>query len=244
MNLFDPDPSLRWLFCFTHPDDEIAICAWMRTLVLAGAEVHACWSHSTPVREAEARAGMAKVGVPGEHLRFFGARDQGVVDEIDRLVPLYTQLGVEASPDRVVVGAFEQGHIDHDATNLIVSLALPEATTIEFPLYHPYTTRMPTINEFTDPKGQEQFELSPELQRFKLDFAKTFPSQNIWRLLVLNELRGMLMFRRAGLLRRERLRRQTHFDFLSPNLPQGMSIRVQKSAIWKRWLAAVEPHLK
>ena len=48
MTLFDADIGERWLFCMTHPDDEISICAWIRRLTDAGVDVFLSWTHSTP----------------------------------------------------------------------------------------------------------------------------------------------------------------------------------------------------
>jgi hypothetical protein len=49
---FDPDPSLRRLFCFTHPDDELGIAAWVRRLTGGNNEATVAPASSlTPVTE-------------------------------------------------------------------------------------------------------------------------------------------------------------------------------------------------
>jgi LmbE family N-acetylglucosaminyl deacetylase len=73
--IFDPDPTLRWAFCMTHPDDEISICAWIKWLAENGNDVFLSWTHSNPSREREARAAAALMGVPEDRLMFFDAPD-------------------------------------------------------------------------------------------------------------------------------------------------------------------------
>src|SRR5436309_3061988 len=109
--VFDVDPNLRWAFCMTHPDDEISICAWIKRLVENGNEVFLSWTHSTPSREAEARAAAALMGITEEHLTFFEAPDAGVVDHLGTLLPRFADFLTRIRPDRVCCGAFEQGHI-------------------------------------------------------------------------------------------------------------------------------------
>src|SRR5438445_654803 len=66
MSVFEP--GFRWLFCLTHPDDEIAIGAWIRRLTKSGCDVFLSWSHDTPIREEEARAAAEMLGVPQNRL--------------------------------------------------------------------------------------------------------------------------------------------------------------------------------
>ena len=240
MTCFDPNPNLRWLFCFTHPDDEIAMAGWLRVLAEAGAEVHVAWTHSNPVREAEARDAMHHLGVPGERLTFLGATDQHVVDEIPQLLPRFRELGQAVRPDRVVCGAFEQGHIDHDATNFIVKKSMNSALILEFPLYHPYSRRLMTVNRFASATGQEILPLSRTQQKHKTLTAKKYPSQRIWQILWWYEALGYLTFQPKRLFADERLRVQTHFDYRRPNLPPNMAEEVQRTSTWHRWLAAMQ----
>lgn len=232
--IFDLDPSLRWAFCMTHPDDEISICAWIKRLVENGNEVFVSWTHSKPEREREARAAAALMGVHQDRLHFFGAPDQGVVDHIGELIGPFRDWFKRVQPDRVCCGAFEQGHIDHDATNYIVNHAF-SGPIFEIPFYHTYLVRVQRFNRFADPRGEEVRMLEIDEQKFKKMIAKQYPSQNIWTLLLLYEAYQTVKLNRKELASKERMRLQTHKDFLSPNLPPRLAGRVRGCAIWQRW---------
>jgi hypothetical protein len=79
-----------------------------------------------------------------------------------------------------------------------------------------------------------------EEQKFKVDFAKQYPSQTIFRNLVLNELRRTVIAPKEKPLRAtERMRLQTHKDFLAPHLPEPLAGKVRSCAKWQRWEKAV-----
>jgi len=236
--IFDPDPHLRWAFCMTHPDDEISICGWIKWLVENGNEVFVSWTHSTPEREGEGRATAALMGVKQDHLRFFGAPDGNVVDHIERLVPEFSEWFAFARPDRVCCGAFEQGHIDHDATNFIVHQAF-QGLVFEIPFYHTYLVKLQRINRFADHRGEEIRHLDKFEQRFKKLIARQYPSQNIAGLLFWYEVFQAITLRKFELARTERMRMQTHKDFLQPNLPPRLASRVRECDLWRRWERAI-----
>lgn len=238
MTAFDLDPKLRWLFCMTHPDDEISICAWIRTLVKNGNPVYVSWTHSNPVRKSEAHAVALLLGIPPTHLFFFGATDGGACDEILSLEPRFAEMMQRVKPDRVACGAFEQGHIDHDTTNYLVNHTF-KGPIFEIPFYHTYLTRLQRLNRFSSRVGEEVRELAPELQQFKKLIARQYPSQNIWKVLLWYEIYSNARLRPAVLIRTERMRLQSHQDFMAPNHPPRLSARVAKSAAWKRWCSAV-----
>jgi len=240
---FDLDPRHRWLICATHPDDELAIVAWMRRLVVAGADVFVSYTHHTPVREREGRANMARVGITDERQFYLGGSDGRIAEEIGILLPEFERLAKEIAPTRVVCGAFEQGHIDHDATNLLVNRAFDHAEVYEMPLYHTYLRRLQTLNRFADPFGEDVISLTPDERRFKVECARGFPSQRIWPILVGYEALGRLTFRPPHLAETERMRRQKILDYSSPNLPISLAERVKRSATWRRWIDAVGPWL-
>lgn len=219
----------------THPDDEISICAFIRRLTAQGHEVYMSWTHTTPVREKEGRMAAARLGVPDENLFAFGATDGKVCDEMVSLLPRFEKMMNDVAPDRVCCGAFEQGHIDHDSTNLLVHLSFT-GPIFEIPFYHPYTTRLQTMNAFSEPeKVHEELRLEPEEVRFKKDFAKLFPSQNIWSVLFWYEAYQITQLKRPELARRELMRLQTHKDFLAPQLPPKLAARVGASQKWAHW---------
>ena len=239
MKLFDPDPSLSWLFCLTHPDDEISIAAWIRHLTSIGATVYLSWTHSIPVREAEARAGANRVGVLPANLYFWGATDGSVCDELAQLRPKFEQMMREVRPDRVACGAFEQGHLDHDSTHWLVTHSF-DGPVLEIPFYHPYCVRLQTLNRFSDPTNEEIRHHSMEERRFKKTFARGFPSQNILSILVGYEVWHWTRLRRARLAHAERMRLWPNQPYTEPAHPEHIADRVRSDPQWRRWLRAEE----
>ena len=178
--------------------------------------------------------------VPEGRLAYFDARDNCVCDQLVSLLPQFQDLIMRLKPGRVCCGAFEQGHLDHDATNLLVNKSFA-GPIFEIPFYYTYLTRRPIVNRFASDLGQEILPLSKAEQGFKVRFARQYPSQGIWRNLLLDEARRVLTRPSAERLKKsERMRLQTHKDFLSPNLPQPLAERVRRSEKWRRWEAAVK----
>jgi LmbE family N-acetylglucosaminyl deacetylase len=247
MRLFDPDPRLRWLFCLTHPDDELAIAGWIARLAAAGAEVHLSWTTATPERRWEARDAAGVLGLALDRLHFLNGRDRGVETQLADLYPEFSALIETVSPHRIVSGAFEQGHLDHDATNFLVAMAASGAscpqvpTLLETPFYHAYCQPIPTMNRFAAPsQTEERWELAASEILLKRRLARCYPSQNIFGNAVYYRLLQILRGEAEPLGAVERLRVQTHFDFLTPNLPPPWQARVQATARWKKWLAALD----
>lgn len=238
MRAFDPDPSIRWLFAMTHPDDELSVAAWIHRLTTAGSEVFMSWMHSTPEREEEARHAADLVGVKQDRLSFFASPDGRVLEDIPGLLPLFIAQVKEVRPGRVVCGAFEQGHLDHDATNFLVNRTF-SGPVFEAPWYHTYAQRIQTVNRFADPAGEEAMELTREEREFKSRLSRCYPSQRIRDLLVWYRIYGVLSGRSVDLLSTERLRLQTHKDFLTPNLPERIARKVKRTSKWKRWEAFI-----
>jgi LmbE family N-acetylglucosaminyl deacetylase len=238
MKLFNPDPSLRWLFCMTHPDDEISICAWIHRLTRQGASVYMSWTHSNPIREREARAAAHLLGVPQENLFFFEATDGSACQEMPDLLPQFYDLMDKVQPDRVCCGAFEQGHLDHDSTNFLVNHTF-KGLILEIPFYHTYTTRLQTLNRFSDPRGEEILWLDLDEQKMKRTIARQYPSQNIWSVLLSYEVWQNTKLRPMTLAKSERMRLQGKPDFLRPNHPPRIARRVIGSPKWRRWRRSV-----
>lgn len=246
--LFDPDPRLRWLFCMTHPDDELAIAGWIRRLTKSGADVHLSWTTSNAERRWEAHDVAEAIGVPTPHRHFLPGRDREVETQLAELLPEFARLIARVEPDRIVVGAFEQGHLDHDATNLLSAIACSQspagprrALLLETPLYHAYCQLVPTLNRFAvSGESDEELRLDEEEIEFKTRLATRYPSQNIWANLafyrLLQRLRGETEL--AG--RVERLRIHRHSDFRTPNLSEPLAARVHKASRWRRWIAALD----
>ncbi len=238
MKLFDPDPTQRWLFCMTHPDDEISICAWIRRLTRLGVPVHMSWTHSNAIREREGRTAAHLLGVPQERLHFFAATDGSACDEMAELLPQFLDLMDRVQPTRVCCGAFEQGHIDHDTTNFLVSQAYG-GLILEIPFYHTYVTRLQTLNRFSDPRGQEILHLDLDEQRFKKVVARQYPSQNIWNVLLWYEISQNARLRPMTLAHTERMRMKGDTNYMRPNHPSLLARKVSRSDTWRRWRRAV-----
>lgn len=239
MKLFDPDPNLRWLFAMTHPDDELAICGWIRRLTALGAQVTLSWSHNTPEREYEARQVAKLLHVADENLVFHQGPDRCLEQHMTELALSFRRMFQNVQPDRVVVGAFEQGHLDHDATNRVVQ-ATYDGIILETPLYHSYCNPIPVINRFASSTGEELLELLPYEFELKRKAAQSYPSQSIWGNLVWYSLLQRIKGDREQIGAVERLRLQTHTDFRTPNLPPKLARRVERTGRWQRWCAALE----
>ena len=236
---FVGNPSLRWLFCLTHPDDELSVAVWIRRCVRNGCEVWLSWTHATPVRESEARAVAHMLGVPLERLTFHGGTDGSVCDEMGTLLSSFRAMMDRVRPDRVVCGAFEQGHLDHDATHWLVTHAF-DGPVLEAPFYHVYTGRVQTMNRFSDPTGQETIRPTLEERAFKRHLARQYPSQNIWSVLLWYELvhQGARL-RPFRLAFSERLRLWPGGSYHRPAHGLGLARKVRRSAKWRRWLRAL-----
>ena len=155
------------------------------------------------------------------------------------LLPSFRTMFQIVKPDRVVAGAFEQGHLDHDATNLLVNRTF-DGLILETPLYHAYCRAIPTMNRFASPEGEELLELLPHEVTLKRRVAQSYPSQAIWSNLVWYGMLQRIKGDREPIGSIERLRLQTHSDYRTPNLPPALTAQVLKTNRWKRWIEAVE----
>jgi hypothetical protein len=243
-----------------------------------GSEIHLSWTHRTPAREEEARAFAAEVGVPESNLHFHAGEDGRVCEQLGELLPSFQAMMAEVRPDVVVCAAFEQGHLDHDATHWLVTHSF-DGPVFEYPMYHPYTRRIQTMGRFEEPAGfrypfplpgqgegargwrfrrradlapggrfeptasdpgiEEILALTPEEGRFKNRLSKTYRSQNIRSVVLWYSIYRCLCLKPAQLRRYERLRPVEGVDYLTPNLPAPLRGEVERSEMWRRWVAAV-----
>jgi LmbE family N-acetylglucosaminyl deacetylase len=126
------------LFVLAHQDDEIAFAARMRQLLRDGWEISVAYLTNgirPDVRDGEARAALACIGVDLARVQFFGFPDGSLVDHLDdALQRLERVTGVDA----VYCLAWEGGHQDHDASHLVAAAiaARRGAPCFETPLYH------------------------------------------------------------------------------------------------------------
>jgi LmbE family N-acetylglucosaminyl deacetylase len=235
---FDPNPRLRWLFCLAHPDDELAVCAWIRVLTSVGASVTLSWMHDTAVREREARAVAQRLGVPEGQLYFHHAPDGNLIDDLPRWQESLREVVMAVEPDRVVTLAFEQGHLDHDATNFLVNQVF-SGPVFEFPMYHGYHSNIMPLNEFGSDEPYDTYALDSDQSALKRTLLNAYPSQTIRRNVVGYGWYRRLTLRPVYLDRRELLRPQTHRDWLRPNLRPYIARKVIRSARWQRWVKAM-----
>jgi len=241
MTLFDYSRR-RWLFCMTHPDDEISICLWIKKLVDNGNEVFLSWTHSNAIREAEARKVSALLGVPEENLVFHSASDGVICKEFADLLPKFAEMMGKVQPDVVVCGAFEQGHVDHDTTNVLVNMTF-KGDVMEVPFYHTYMTRFQEMNVFSDTSDQSILVLEKGEASLKRTIAKQYRSQNIWSVLFLFEAWQVLRGRQIQLAKREVMRVQQHKMFRIPNHPSYIVSALEKNETWQWWCDHVLPHV-
>lgn len=240
MTAYDDDPGLTWLFHPTHPDDELAFAGWIRHLVQQGATVHMAWTHHTPVRRAEAVAAATRLGVSSKRLHFLDGTDGCCCEELARLLPLFEETMAMVRPDRVVCGAFEQGHLDHDATAWLVRRTFG-GPVFEAPFYHTYVRpRWQRIGRFSEPSREEVRCLPESERRLKIELARAYPSQSIRRIVTAYELSHRAVGRPPNLYKWERLREMRVEDWRRPAHPASLAARVARSPRWRRWLATME----
>ena len=138
------------LFVLAHQDDEIAMAARMKYLIREGWTLSVAYLTNgiTPeVRDDEARAALACIGVDLSLVHFFGFPDGSLVDHLDEA---FQRIEKIVDVDTVYCLAWEGGHHDHDASHLV---AMAFATRrdipcIEMPLYHGHRTPGPVFRSF------------------------------------------------------------------------------------------------
>ncbi len=233
------------MFCFAHPDDEFFCCATLKRLVEKGCEVFCAWGVATPRREEESLEAVKLLGVPSLRLRFAYFPDGRVVDDLPEYVAFWEQILQDIRPVRVFLPAFECGHLDHDATNFALAYAVQRlgmpSSLIEFPLYHTYLTRIPTVGRFAGGDEEETVWLSPEEQNLKRRVLSCYRSQRLPWLLKMYGLLVTMGMKPSGLWESERFRPLRCPRYDSPPLPASLARRVERSPQWRRFVQGVSP---
>jgi len=226
----------QWGFVFPHPDDEISIIGWMSHLVQHGISVSALWMHSTPVREAESRAVMERVGATD--LTFLAAPDGHLADTLQEWEPhLQSWFACRAITHPVTV-AFEQGHLDHDATNWLVNRNSCGPVR-EVPLYHPYSRKILRANAFAGQGISESRTLNSDEFQLRCSLLESYPSQRIGT--ILRTYRAVhRLFGNPDPFRIERMRIQTWTKFDTPNHADPLRQEILQSQPWARWISALK----
>ena len=126
------------LFVLAHQDDEIATATRMCYLLREGWTISVAYLTNggrPEVRNDEARAALACIGVDLTRVDFMDVPDGSLVDYLDRgLERIERVKGV----DEVYCLAWEGGHQDHDASHLVaVAFATRRGVPcFEMPVYH------------------------------------------------------------------------------------------------------------
>ncbi len=234
LQCFDSDPNLRWVFFFAHPDDELAVAAWLKRLVAASVDVTCCWAHATPIREQESRKAVARIA-PSVPMRFADFPDGNLVDVLCDLKRWVSDQIAEARPDRVVVTAYEQGHLDHDSLSYAVS-QMATCPVLEYPMYHHYGRWIQRISRYADPTGEEILRLTQEETNWKRALLDCYPSQTVRRNIRLAESASKLIGAPSTLLAEERLRIQPTID-PTRTVHSGRDAQmIERTREWRRWL--------
>jgi LmbE family N-acetylglucosaminyl deacetylase len=217
---------MRRLFLFAHPDDEIAVAAWMRR---EGA--FAWWAHHTPVRRDESLRVAERLGI--EAVGFGDLPDGGMQEAILDLAAQVEAVLKATAPDEVVVPSFEHGHPDHDALHYTARLCWP-GPLWEFPMYRPLAPGQ-AIQRYV--RGEDKrIPLTLDEVRLKFDLTFAYPSQRIGRI-----LRAHARFvPGAGTIRWERYRVQESLDYRQPNASPRVARWLMRTGRWERWLRALE----
>lgn len=240
MQAFDDSPNHRWCFVFAHPDDELAILAWMAHLVTVGASVRALWLHSTPIREAESRSAMNLIGLPGDHMKFLTFPDGDFIDHFDPIIAAVREFVSEHKPDRVVTMAFEQGHLDHDTVHFACRSVF-NGSVLEYPMYWAYYRGFMHLNEFCDGIGESRA-LDATEQNLKRQAVQLYPSQTIRRNILWYGIYRRLIGKSIAFEGRELLRIATVTDFSKTVHTGKIAERILRSKNWARWSDAIARH--
>ncbi len=137
------------LFVFAHQDDEIAAAARIGYLLRSGATITCVYltngegrRASSATRDAESRRVLERLGVDLARVHFVGSEeripDGSLVMHLDHALALL-ESRVEEPVDEVWCLAWEGGHQDHDASQLVAAAFAARRglleRTFELPLY-------------------------------------------------------------------------------------------------------------
>ncbi|MEA2488748.1 MAG: N-acetylglucosamine malate deacetylase 1 [Acidobacteriota bacterium] len=154
---------MHLLFVFAHQDDEVAVATRILDALRSGATVSCVYltngeGHHAPshIRDEETRQVLLRLGIDLARVYFLGSQHaipDGALHHhlADALALLEAQ--IPEPVDEVVTLAWEGGHHDHDAAQLVaVAFAAPRGLlprTYEMPLYHGYRLPGPLFRTLT-----------------------------------------------------------------------------------------------
>lgn len=161
------------LCVLAHQDDEMAMACRILDAVRTGNRVRCVyltdgggWGTDASRRDDESRAVLAALGVPADDVFVVGG-DERVPDGklATALEPTWEHLRALTAGwtvDELYCPAYEGGHMDHDAANLL-ALALADALAApggvrQFPLYNGWGTRGPLFRVMHPSPGMGEVE--------------------------------------------------------------------------------------
>jgi LmbE family N-acetylglucosaminyl deacetylase len=117
------DPGAA-LFLLAHHDDEVFCAGELAAALAGGRRVKLLWATAGGLapaarRLAEGRRVQRLLALPDADVRLLGLPDQRAVEHLDRLTA--EAAGMMDGVDAVYVTAWEGGHPDHDAMNLVAA---------------------------------------------------------------------------------------------------------------------------
>lgn len=112
------------LFLLAHHDDEVFCAGALAAALAAGRRVKLLWATAGGLapaarRLAEGRRVQRLLALPDADVRLLGLPDQHAVEHLDRLAA--EAAGMMDGVTEVYVTAWEGGHPDHDAMNLVAA---------------------------------------------------------------------------------------------------------------------------
>jgi LmbE family N-acetylglucosaminyl deacetylase len=144
------------LCVLAHQDDELAMGCRILEVVRRGGRVRCIyltdgsgWGVEPSRRDEESRTVLAALGVADEDIHFVGEDDRvadgRLVTALDSIWERLSALTRSWTVDELLCPAYEGGHMDHDAAN-VVAIALRQQLAVtaevrQFPFYNGWGTR-------------------------------------------------------------------------------------------------------
>lgn len=239
MIAFDDSVSIRWLFLFAHPDDELALAGWLSHLQNRAVPFRIVYLSRTQVRMQEAQSALDGLGIPLDEVFFESFPDGHFCERIAELTRAVRAHIDAFAPDRVVACAFEQGHLDHESVRFAVSRCW-SGTTLEFPEYWPYSPWVVGMNRFSDSQGETRA-LDVYMLQKKQKAFDCYRSQRVRKL-------HAALTRWAKLARKSVVPGEVEAMRVAMNAPnfrqpshRGLTrVYVTQHPKWRTWLRALE----
>lgn len=161
----------RTLVAGAHPDDEAIGCGALLqrmrephvAFLTDGAPRDSFFWHAhgsredyAELRRREARAALRDLGIDKAHF-LADIVDQELFQQLSRAQDWLGELIARLRPEALLVPAFEGGHPDHDACNLLGAVAARRLRlpVWEMPLYHRSVAGVSVCQQFLSPNGHE-----------------------------------------------------------------------------------------